>query len=267
MANGEKDLVLEELENGVMRLILNDEKRRNALSENMLDALHEKIMDSAENPKIRVVIISAKGPVFCAGHDLKEITQARDYKDDGIIYFQNLFDKCSEVMKGIVTNPKPVIAEVKGIATAAGCQLVATCDLAIASDASKFATPGVNIGLFCSTPMVALSRNVSNKHAMEMLLTGDMVDSKRAEQIGLINFSCAEKVLSDEVNALAKKIASKSSLTLSVGKRAFYQQSEMTLGEAYAHTAKIMVNNMLQKDAKEGISAFLTKRKPQWQDK
>ena len=267
MANGEKDLVLEELENGVMRLILNDEKRRNALSENMLDALHEKIMNSAENSKIRVVIISAKGPVFCAGHDLKEITQARDHKDDGIIYFQNLFDKCSEVMKGIVTNPKPVIAEVNGIATAAGCQLVASCDLAIASDASKFATPGVNIGLFCSTPMVALSRNVSNKHAMEMLLTGDMVDSKRAEQIGLINFSCAEKVLSDEVNALAKKIASKSSLTLSVGKRAFYQQSEMTLGEAYAHTAKIMVNNMLQKDAKEGISAFLTKRKPQWQDK
>jgi len=267
MANGEKDLVLEELENGVMRLILNDEKRRNALSENMLDALHEKIMDSAKNPKIRVVIISAKGPVFCAGHDLKEITQARDYKDGGIIYFQNLFDKCSEVMKGIVTNPKPVIAEVNGIATAAGCQLVASCDLAIASDASKFATPGVNIGLFCSTPMVALSRNISNKHAMEMLLTGDMVDSKRAEQIGLINFSCAEKVLSDEVNALAKKIASKSSLTLSVGKRAFYQQSEMTLGEAYAHTAKIMVNNMLQKDAKEGISAFLTKRKPQWQDK
>ena len=267
MVNGQKDLVLEELENGVMRLILNDEKRRNALSENMLDALHEKIMNSAEDPKIRVVIISAKGPVFCAGHDLKEITQARDYKDDGIIYFQNLFDKCSEVMKGIVTNPKPVIAEVNGIATAAGCQLVASCDLAIASDASKFATPGVNIGLFCSTPMVALSRNVSNKHAMEMLLTGDMVDSKRAEQIGLINFSCAEKVLSDEVNALAKKIASKSSLTLSVGKRAFYQQSEMTLGEAYAHTAKIMVNNMLQKDAKEGISAFLTKRKPQWQDK
>ena len=267
MANGEKDLVLEELENGVMRLILNDEKRRNALSENMLDTLHEKIMDSAENPKIRVVIISAKGPVFCAGHDLKEITQARDYKDGGIIYFQNLFDKCSEVMKGIVTNPKPVIAEVNGIATAAGCQLVASCDLAIASDASKFATPGVNIGLFCSTPMVALSRNVSNKHAMEMLLTGDMVDSKRAEQIGLINFSCAEKVLSDEVNALAKKIASKSSLTLSVGKRAFYQQSEMTLGEAYAYTAKIMVDNMLKKDAKEGISAFLTKRKPQWQDK
>ena len=267
MANSQKDWVLEELKNGVMRLILNDEKRRNALSENMLDALHEKIMNSAENSKIRVVIISAKGPVFCAGHDLKEITQARDYKDDGIIYFQNLFDKCSEVMKGIVTNPKPVIAEVNGIATAAGCQLVASCDLAIASDASKFATPGVNIGLFCSTPMVALSRNVSNKHAMEMLLTGDMVDSKRAEQIGLINFSCAEKVLSDEVNALAKKIASKSSLTLSVGKRAFYQQSEMTLGDAYAHTAKIMVNNMLKKDAKEGISAFLTKRKPQWQDK
>ena len=267
MANGQKDLVLEELENGVMRLILNDEKHRNALSENMLDTLHEKIMDSAKNPKIRVVIISAEGPVFCAGHDLKEITQARDYKDDGIIYFQKLFDKCSEIMKGIVTNPKPVIAEVNGIATAAGCQLVASCDLAIASDASKFATPGVNIGLFCSTPMVALSRNISNKHAMEMLLTGDMVDSKRAEQIGLINFSCAEKVLSDEVNALAKKIASKSSLTLSVGKRAFYQQSEMTLGEAYAHTAKIMVNNMLQKDAKEGISAFLTKRKPQWQDR
>ena len=260
MANVQKDWVLEELENGVMRLILNDEKRRNALSENMLDALHEKIMESAENPKIRVVIISAKGPVFCAGHDLKEITQARDYKDDGIIYFQNLFDKCSEVMKGIVTNPKPVIAEVNGVATAAGCQLVASCDLAIASDASRFATPGVNIGLFCSTPMVALSRNVSNKHAMEMLLTGDMVDSKRAEQIGLINFSCAEKVLSDEVNALAKKIASKSSLTLSVGKRAFYQQAEMTLGEAYAHTAKIMVDNMLKRRKRRNFCLFSKKK-------
>ena len=267
MANSQKDWVLEELKNGVMRLILNDEKRRNALSESMLDVLHEKIMESAKNPKIRVVIISAKGPVFCAGHDLKEITQARGDKDEGIIYFQTLFDKCSEVMKALVTNPKPVIAEVNGIATAAGCQLVASCDLAIASDASKFATPGVNIGLFCSTPMVALSRNVSNKHAMEMLLTGDMLDSKRAEQIGLINFSCSEKVLSDEVNALAKKIASKSSLTLSVGKKAFYQQSEMTLGDAYSYTAKIMVDNMLKKDAKEGISAFLTKRKPQWQDK
>ena len=267
MINDQNNLVLEELSNGVLRLILNDEKRRNALSESMLDMLFSKIMASADNPEIRVVIISAKGPVFCAGHDLKEITKARHDKDKGIIYFKKLFDKCSEVMKSIVTNPKPVIAEVDGIATAAGCQLVASCDLAVASHRSKFATPGVNIGLFCSTPMVALSRNVSNKHAMEMLLTGEMVDSKRAEQIGLINCSYQGDVLGAEVNKIARNIASKSSLTIAVGKRAFYQQSEMTLSDAYAYTAEIMVNNMLKKDAEEGISAFLTKRKPVWQDK
>ena len=267
MINDQNDMVVEELSNGIMRLILNDEKRRNALSESMLDILYSKIAASAENSEIRVVIISANGPVFCAGHDLKEITQARKNRDNGIIYFQKLFDKCSELMKLILANPKPVIAEVDGIATAAGCQLVATCDLAVASYTSKFATPGVNIGLFCSTPMVALSRNVSNKHAMEMLLTGDFVDSNRAEQIGLINCSYPSDELSAEVNTIACKIASKSSITLAVGKKAFYKQSEMTLSDAYAYTSQIMVDNMLKKDAEEGISAFLTKRKPKWQDK
>ena len=267
MINDKNDMVLEELSNGIIRLILNDEKRRNALSENMLDVLFSKIMASADTPEIRVVIISANGPVFCAGHDLKEITQARGNKDKGIIYFQKLFDKCSELMKLILANPKPVIAEVDGIATAAGCQLVATCDLAFASNFSKFATPGVNIGLFCSTPMVALSRNVLNKHAMEMLLTGDLVDCDRAEQIGLINRSFPVDVLKEKVNEIARKIASKSSVTLAVGKKAFYKQSEMTLSDAYAYTSEIMVDNMLKKDAEEGISAFLTKRKPEWQDK
>ena len=267
MINDKNDIVLEELSNGIIRFILNDEKRRNALSENMLDVLFSKIMASADNPEIRVVIISANGPVFCAGHDLKEITQARGNKDKGIIYFQKLFDKCSELMKLILANPKPVIAEVDGIATAAGCQLVATCDLAFASNFSKFATPGVNIGLFCSTPMVALSRNVLNKHAMEMLLTGDLVDCDRAEQIGLINRSFPVDVLKEKVNEIARKIASKSSVTLAVGKKAFYKQSEMTLSDAYAYTSEIMVDNMLKKDAEEGISAFLAKRKPEWQDK
>ena len=267
MINDQNDMVVEELSNGIMRLILNDEKRRNALSESMLDILYSKIAASAENSEIRVVIISANGPVFCSGHDLKEITLARKNRDKGIIYFKRLFDKCSELMKLILANPKPVIAEVDGIATAAGCQLVATCDLAVASYSSKFATPGVNIGLFCSTPMVALSRNVSNKHAMEMLLTGDFVDSNRAEQIGLINCSYPSDVLSAEVNTIARKIASKSSITLAVGKKAFYKQSEMTLSDAYAYTSQIMVDNMLKKDAEEGISAFLTKRKPEWKDK
>ena len=267
MTPRKEEIVLEEVYCGILRLTLNDEKRRNALSENMLDLLYAKIMAAAENSEIRVIILAAKGIVFCAGHDLKEIIQARNSEDKGIAYFTKLFDKCSEVMKAIVTHPKPVIAEVNGIATAAGCQIVASCDLAIASHSSKFATPGVNIGLFCSTPMVALSRNVSNKHAMEMLLTGDMVDSKRAEQIGLINRSCDDALLTEEVNAVAGKIASKSSLTLAVGKKAFYQQSEMTIGEAYQYSSEVMVDNMLKRDAEEGISAFLTKRKPEWQNK
>jgi len=267
MTPNKEEIVLEELSSGILRLTLNDEKRRNALSENMLDLLYAKMMAAAENSRVRVIIIAAKGRVFCAGHDLKEITQARKSEDKGITYFQNLFDKCSEVMKAIVTHPKPVIAEVDGTATAAGCQIVASCDLAIASHSSRFATPGVNIGLFCSTPMVALSRNVSNKHAMEMLLTGDMVDSKRAEQIGLINWACDDAMLTDEVNAVANKIASKSSLTLAIGKKAFYQQSEMTLSKAYQYCCEVMVDNMLKTDAVEGISAFLTKKRPEWHDK
>ena len=267
MTASQEDFLLEEVSSGILRLTLNDEKRRNALSENMLDLLYTKIIAAGRNSEIRVIILAAKGSVFCAGHDLKEISLARDDDDQGVAYFKKLFNKCSEVMKAIITNPKPVIAEVNGTATAAGCQLVATCDMAIASNSSKFATPGVNIGLFCSTPMVALSRNVSNKHAMEMLFTGEMVDSHRAERIGLINRSCDAELLTDEVNAVASKIASKSSLTLAVGKQAFYQQSEMKLSDAYQYTSKVMVDNMLKRDAEEGISAFLTKRNPEWQDK
>mgnify|MGYP001407964109 CR=1 FL=1 len=264
MTPSKEEIVLEEVYCGILRLTLNDEKRRNALSENMLDLLYAKIMAAAENSEIRVIILAAKGIVFCAGHDLKEIIQARNSEDKGIAYFTKLFDKCSEVMKAIVTHPKPVIAEVNGIATAAGCQIVASCDLAIASHSSKFATPGVNIGLFCSTPMVALSRNVSNKHAMEMLLLGEMLNAEKALEIGLINRVVPKSELTQVTDSIAGAIAAKSSKTVAIGKRAFYEQSEMSLADAYVYTSKIMAKNMLSEDAEEGIDAFLSKRPPMW---
>ncbi|MBI73470.1 MAG: enoyl-CoA hydratase, partial [Gammaproteobacteria bacterium] len=196
-----------------------------------------------------------------------EITSARENKDSGHAFFRRLFDHCSTLMQLIVNSPQPVIAEVDGIATAAGCQLVASCDLAIASTESKFATPGVNIGLFCSTPMVALSRNVQKKNAMEMLLTGDFINAEKAKEVGLINNVVEKEDLSEEVSILAEKIASKSSMTVSIGKKAFYAQAEMDLSEAYKHTSKIMSDNLLKDDAKEGIDAFIEKRKPDWKDK
>jgi enoyl-CoA hydratase/carnithine racemase len=209
-----------------------------------------------------VVVLGAAGSVFCAGHNLKEI---RDQL--GSHEFQlALFDKCSKVMQQVVTLPKPVIARVAGVATAAGCQLVASCDLAVAADSARFATPGVNIGLFCSTPMVALSRNVSRKHAMEMLLTGEMISATRAEQIGLVNRVVDESLLDETVYAMARTIAGKSGHTLKIGKGAFYQQLEMPLTEAYDYTAKIMADNLQADDAREGICAFLDKRKPEWKD-
>ncbi|MDT8326529.1 MAG: enoyl-CoA hydratase [Roseovarius sp.] len=261
------DILLRDLDaDGILRLTLNDVGRRNALSEAMLAELGAAFVEAGTNPLVRVVILAANGPAFCAGHDLKEMTAGRAGADGGRAYFGMVMAKCSGVMQGIVNCPKPVIAEVNGIATAAGCQLVASCDLAIAADTAKFSTPGVHIGLFCSTPMVALSRNVSGKHAMEMLLTGDMTPAKRAAEIGLINRCVAPEALLATTMQMARKIASKSSMTLATGKRAFYAQREMSLAQAYDYASDVMVQNMLAVDAEEGIGAFIEKRAPQWQD-
>lgn len=257
----------EEPNNSILRLVMNDHKSKNALSSKMISALTNAISSASDNKSIRVIVIAANGNVFSAGHDLKEIEEARKDKDNGNSFFKELFDSCSALMQTIVNSSKPVIAEVSGVATAAGCQLVASCDLAIASNDSKFATPGVNIGLFCSTPMVALSRNVHKKNAMEMLLTGDMIDSHKAKEIGLINDYIGVEELTSTVMALAHKIASKPTLTISTGKKAFYEQAEMSLSKAYEYTSEVMKNNLLRDDAKEGISAFIDKRSPDWQDK
>jgi len=266
-ANTDDSILLEELiGNGVYRLTLNDAKKRNALSEEMMAKLKSLLTDATDNKSIRVIIIAGNGPAFCSGHDLKQMTAGRDNDDQGLTYFKKVFASCSELMQMIVEHPKPIIAEVSGIAAAAGCQLVACCDLAVAGKSARFITPGVNIGLFCSTPMVALSRNVSNKAAMEMLLTGEMVSADKAEHIGLINRVTDDADLEQETTALAELIASKSSLTLKIGKEAFYKQKDMPLSEAYDFASKVMVDNMLEHDAKEGIGSFLEKRKPKWQN-
>lgn len=261
------DILLHDLdENGILRLTLNDSRRRNALSEAMLSKLATAFAEAGLNPDVRVIVLAANGPAFCAGHDLKEMTAGRAHADGGRAYFTKIMALCSGVMQAIVACPKPVIAQVAGIATAAGCQLVASCDLALAAETAQFSTPGVHIGLFCSTPMVALSRNVANKHAMEMLLTGDMTPATRAAEIGLVNRVVAAEALQDATTEMARKIASKSSLTLATGKRAFYAQRDMTLAEAYDYASGVMVANMLARDAQEGISAFIEKRAPTWQN-
>ncbi|NIY73025.1 enoyl-CoA hydratase [Marivivens donghaensis] len=261
------DILLRECDaDGILRLTLNDPAKRNALSEAMMAALADAFAEAGRDPAVRVIVLAANGPAFSAGHDLKEMTAGRSGDDRGRAYFAKVLGDCSAMMQGIINCPKPVIAEVTGIATAAGCQLVASCDLAIAADTAAFSTPGVHIGLFCSTPMVALSRNVANKHAMEMLLTGDMTSASRAAEIGLVNRSVAPDALHEEVMAVARKIASKSAMTVATGKRAFYAQSEMTLADAYDHAARVMVDNMLARDAEEGIGAFIEKRAPEWQD-
>ena len=262
-----KILIKEKSDEGVLRLIMNNLDQRNALSESMMSILIDEIKDASSDQSIKVIVLAANGNVFCSGHDLKEITAARENDDSGEAYFKNLFDSCSLLMQLIVNTPKPFIAEVDGVATAAGCQLVASCDLAIASHESKFATPGVNIGLFCSTPMVALSRNVNKKNAMEMLLTGDLINAEKAKEIGLINNMVQKEDLTFKVNRLAEKIASKSSMTVSIGKEGFYAQTEMDLSEAYKYTSKIMRDNLLKHDAKEGVNAFIEKRSPDWKDK
>ena len=261
------DILLRELDDdGVLRLTMNDAGRRNALSEAMLAALGTAFADAGEDPAVRVIILAANGPAFCAGHDLKEMTAGRADADRGRAYFAKVMAMCSGVMQAIVNCPKPVIAEVTGIATAAGCQLVASCDLAIAANTAQFSTPGVHIGLFCSTPMVALSRNVANKHAMEMLLTGDMTSASRAAEIDLVNRAVAPEELRQATMEIARKIASKSSMTLAIGKAAYYAQREMSLSDAYAYASGVMVENMLARDAEEGIGAFIEKRAPRWQD-
>ncbi len=252
-------LLRDDHDNGVTVLTLNRPKQRNALSVGLMTALQDALAAVANDKNVRVVVLAASGPVFCAGHDLKEIRA-----NPGRNYYDALFAQCSELMTSIVRLPKPVVAQVQGVATAAGCQLVASCDLAIASTEAGFATPGVNIGLFCSTPMVALSRNVGRKAAMEMLLTGEIVDPEWAVAIGLINRVAEPEQLSQTVLELAGSIAAKSPLTLAIGKEAFYRQVEMPLDDAYRYASEVMARNMLARDAEEGIDAFIEKRDPVW---
>jgi enoyl-CoA hydratase/carnithine racemase len=266
-AASEPLVVVEQREHGIRWLRLNRPSARNALSLAMLDALGDELAAAQEDHDVRVLVLAGNGPGFCAGHDLREIRAHRGDGDGGVAYFEKLMGRCAEVMQAIVHHRVPVIAAVDGIATAAGAQLVASCDLAVATDPSRFATPGVNIGLFCSTPMVALSRNVAPKHAMEMLLTGEMIDTDRAAAIGLINRAVPVDELEAHVDALATTIAAKSSYTLKVGKEAFYRQLERTLADAYAYTSQVMVTNLLADDADEGIGAFLEKREPTWRDR
>ena len=258
------NLVKSQLSNKILHLALNDQDHQNTLSSQMISELDRKFKEASEDKKVKVIILSSTGKVFCAGHNLKDLNSKRSEIDKGKNYYESIFNSCSKLMINIVQNSKPVIAAIDGVATAAGCQLIASCDLAYASDKAKFATPGVNIGLFCSTPMVALSRNVSKKSAMEMLLTGDLIDAKYACKIGLINNYFNSSELMKKVFEQANKISSKSMNTLKIGKKAFYKQREMALEDAYDYTSSVMVENMLEDDSKEGISAFLEKRKPIW---
>jgi enoyl-CoA hydratase/carnithine racemase len=245
---------------GVVTLTLNRPERRNSLSLGMIGALREALTAIEADVSARVVILAGAGPAFCAGHDLKEM-RARDYDP---AYVKELFARCAEVMQAIVALPKPVIARVHGVATAAGAQLVASADLAVAAENARFATPGVHIGLFCSTPMVALSRNIARKHAMQMLLTGDQIDADAALRFGLVNDVVPAAELEARALALARKIASKSPLTLAIGKQAFYRQAELPLADAYACASEAMARNLKAGDAREGIGAFLDKRPPRW---
>jgi enoyl-CoA hydratase/carnithine racemase len=254
----------DEVAESVLTLILNRPDQRNSLSRELIAEMASAIVEAGADPAVRAVVLQGEGPAFCAGHDLKELTDHRADADGGRQFYADTMRHCSEMMQSIVRCPKPVIARVHGIATAAGCQLVASCDLAIAADTARFATPGVNLGLFCSTPMVALSRNLSRKHAMEMLLFGEMQSASRAEYIGLINKAVPEEELDAEVRRWAEIITSKSNYAIAVGKEAFYEQVERKLGDAYEYASDVMVRNMLAADAEEGIGAFLDKRQPRW---
>jgi len=257
-------LLLDRPQAGVAVVTLNRSETRNSLSLAMIDALHTALLDLAKDSGVAAIVLTASGPVFSAGHDLKELSVHRADADRGIAFFEETMTRCSAMMQAIVACPKPVIAAVQGTATAAGCQLVATCDLAVAATSAKFCTPGVNIGLFCSTPMVALSRNVARKRAMEMLLLGEMISAKDAAEYGLVNRELPDAEVLRAAVGLAGKIAAKSPVTVATGKAAFYAQAEMGLSEAYDYASKVMVENMMARDAEEGISAFLEKRKPKW---
>jgi enoyl-CoA hydratase/carnithine racemase len=258
-------LILRSDDNGVCILTLNSPGTINSLSEGMLTTLSKVLDDIAVDRSVKAVILRSAGNHFCAGHNLKEMTERRQDADGGFQYFQDLFATCSAMMLRVVRLPQPVIAEVKGIATAAGCQLVASCDLAIASNEAKFATSGVNIGLFCSTPMVALSRNISRKLAMEMLLLGEFLPAARVAEMGLINRTVAQEGLEDASMEMARIIADKSSAAIKVGKRAFYEQLQMPLEDAYTFAGRVMAQNMMARDAAAGIGAFTRKESmPEW---
>lgn len=257
-------ILIREDQGAVARLTLNAPEKLNALSDEMLDALQAEFDALREDRSIRAVILGGAGKAFCAGHDLKEMTQGRQAEDGGRAYFADLFTRCSKVMTAIRTLPQPVIAKPHGIATAAGCQLVASCDLAVAAHGTRFGVNGVNIGLFCSTPMVALSRNIPRKQAFEMLTTGEFIEPDRAIALGLINRAVPEEQLDEAATELAETIAAKLGSAVKIGKQAFYQQLEMGLDDAYAYTRDVMVENMLDHDTEEGIAAFIEKRPPDW---
>ena len=265
-AANEPVVVREDIGN-IAVLTLNRPQVRNSLSEAMLAALSQELESLAADKRIRAVVVAAQGSAFSAGHDLKELTAHRADADGGRGYTRHIMERCSAVMLAILRLPQPVIAAVEGTATAAGCQLVATCDLAVASTSAKFCTPGVHIGLFCSTPMVALSRNLTRKHALEMLFTGDLISAEDAHRVGLVNRVVEPGTARDEALKLARKIAAKSTVVVKLGKEAFYRQLEMGIADAYDHATEVMVKNMMARDAKEGISAFVEKRQPTWEDR
>lgn len=257
--------ILERRDTGaIAHLHMNAPERLNALSDEMLAALQEQCDALLQDRTIRAVILSGEGKAFCAGHDLKQMTAARQNEDGGKAAFKDLFDRCARFMQSLNKLPQPVIAQVHGIATAAGCQLVATCDMAVAAEGTRFGVNGVNIGLFCSTPMVALSRNIPRKQAFEMLTTGQFIDANRAQELGLVNRVVPVDQLESETRALAELIASKLGAAVKIGKEAFYNQIDLPLAEAYSYTGDVMVENMLHRDTEEGIAAFLEKRDPDW---
>lgn len=260
------ELISERPEPGIAVLTLNRPAARNALRLSLIGDLTRTLDTLKSDSTVAAIVLTGNGPVFCAGHDLKEMTAHRADADGGRAFFAETMTACARMMQAIVNSPKPVIAAVQGLATAAGCQLVASCDLAVAAEEASFATPGVQIGLFCSSPMVALSRNVLRKHAMEMLLTGDAISADEAEKFGLINRAVPTPEVLGEALGMARRIASKSKATVAFGKAAFYHQLEMPLEEAYNYAAGIMVMNMMDENAREGIGAFLEKRTPDWKD-
>ena len=257
--------LVERIDRGaICRLLLNQPSRLNVLSDNLLNALQEELDSVNKNNNIRCVIISGAGNGFCAGHDLKEMTKQRQNPDGGVAYFQDLFVRCSKMMTTIQSLPQPVIAQVHGIATAAGCQLVASCDLAVADESARFGVNGVNIGLFCSTPMVALTRAVGRKKAFEMLVTGQFIEAKEAKEIGLINKVSKIGRLGETADELALQIASKLGDAVKIGKEAFYKQAEMSINDAYSYTGSVMAENMMFEQTKKGINLFLDKKTPEW---